>query len=109
MYVKWERVDTGGYQKIQTNLCKRISALVRREAEFKIGITSNPDTRASVFRANNSRFDEMIVLYQTRSEPFIRQLEKDLIGYYEGCSYNIAKGKGRLSGPPFYLHVVRTS
>jgi hypothetical protein len=50
----------------------------------------------------------MIVLYQTASERFIRQLEQDLIDYYEGWSYNVAKGQGRLGDPYFFLYVVRT-
>ncbi len=108
MEVIWRRVDTGGYRQVQTNLCQRISALVRSDTPFKIGITSDPDKRASGYRSHNSQYDEMIVLYQTASERFIRQLEQDLIDYYEGWSYNVAKGQGRLGDPYFFLYVVRT-
>ena len=108
MKVTWRRVDSGGFRQVQSNLCMRISALVRSDTPFKIGITSNPDKRASGYRSHDSQYDEMIVLYQTTSERFIRQLEQDLIDYYEGWSYNVAKGQGRLGDPDFYLYVVRT-
>jgi len=108
MEVNWHRVDTGGYKQIQPNLRKRISALVRREVQFKIGITNDPDKRAGIFRANGARFDEMIVLYQTESENFIRRLEQDLIDYYDGYACNVARGGGAQADSPFYLYVVRT-
>jgi len=110
MKVNWDKVDTGGYKQAQPTLRRRISALVRREIPFKIGITNKPDQRASDFRANGAQFDEMIVLYQTNAKKFITKLEKDLIDYYEGYAYNVAKGGGKISvsDPPFYLYVVRT-
>lgn len=93
----------------QTNIHQRISAYTRtgRCAAFKIGITNNPDRRASLYRSNGAVYHEMLVLYRTSSDSHVREMERFLCDYYSGCSDNInAGGGGPSSEGPYYLYVT---
>jgi len=102
MIVRWQ--TRGGWPS-QLGLYSTISAYTRsdRVSTFKIGITGNPDNRAAAYD-----YDEMVVLYETRSERHARDLEAILVeDYRDYCDNKRRGGAGRLSGPPFYLYVVR--
>jgi hypothetical protein len=53
-------------------------------------------------------YDEMVVLYRTMSARLVRDTEEFLTHeYWEDCDNSIRGGSGRLSGPPYYLYIVR--
>jgi len=90
----------------QTNLQQRISAYTRadRVAKFKVGITNNPQARAANY---GNAYDEMIVLYETRSDDHVRTMESILTQYYRGISDNVNDGGGGPRGTgPYYLYIV---
>ena len=90
----------------QVNLHGRVSALTRidRVSGFKIGITSNPDVRASQY---GDLYDEMVVLYESSSEDNVREMERHLVDYYRDDSdAERGGGGGRLGQPPYFLYVV---
>ena len=104
MDVTWD-LETGWPDQINFN--SRISALTRwdRCSGFKIGISGDPVQRSAWYK---NAYDEMRVIYQTSSSKYVRDMEAFLIQYYKGyCDNEIGGGGGRLTGPPYYLYVVR--
>jgi len=104
MDVRWDSVRTGWPSHL--NLQRIVSAFTRsdRVATFKIGICGDPEGRATGY---SGTYDEMVVLYETWSERFVRDTERFLSDYYwDVCDNSIRGGGGRLSGPPYYLYVV---
>ncbi len=105
MDINNRNVQTGMPIKIISTLRRRISALTRGDAFFKIGITSNPNSRASQY---GDEYDEMVVLYRTTSNRFVRKLETVLIEeYWEHCNNEIGGGGGQIGSAPYYLYIVR--
>jgi hypothetical protein len=96
----------------QINLHQRVSAFTHagRVTSFKIGITSNPDRRASVYKAHGTRYEEMVVLYQTSSKKNVREMEQILIHYFrenERIDNNNAGGGGLIDDDgPYYLYIT---
>ncbi|MFZ2852495.1 MAG: GIY-YIG nuclease family protein [Rhodocyclaceae bacterium] len=93
----------------QLGLHKRISAYARtdRASAFKVGITNSPETRASQYRSNGSKYHEMIVLYQTTSDKHVREVERIFCDYYAGYADNLIGGGGGPKGEgPYFLYVV---
>ena len=87
-------------------LRSRISAFtqLRRCDGFKIGITGNPQRRASQYPYG---YDEMVVLYKTSSQTQVRKMEKYLTEVYLGdCDNSVGGGGGLLGDPPYYLYIV---
>ncbi len=88
------------------NLRRRVSAYSRQDrvANFKIGISSDPKERAMTYEGT---YGEMVVLYETQSERFVRDIERFLIdNYWYDCDNIIGGGGGRLGKPPYYLYVA---
>ena len=107
MIINDSNISTGWPNQVITTLLRRISAYTRGGISFKIGITSGYYTRAGWYR-RNTRYSEMILLYQTSSDDHARDLERDMIDYYwEYCDNSISGGGGSMSGPPYYLYIVR--
>lgn len=105
MYVNMNNVQTGRPNQIISTLRRRISALIRADVDFKVGITNNPQARA---RAYGYEYDEMIVLYRTSSDDFVRDLESALVYEYWYMNDNLTGGGGGGRGmPPYYLYIVR--
>lgn len=105
MYINDRDIRTGWPNTAISTLRRRVSALTRNEAFFKIGITSNPYGRASQY---GYEYDEMVILYKTNSNRFVRQLEATLIDeYWEYCDNEISGGGGPKGSPPYYLYIVR--
>ena len=105
MYVDWSMWRSGWAMRL--NLTSKISALTRwdRCSRFKIGITGDPDRRAYQY---GNLYDDLVVVYKTRSEKFVRDWEWYLTCCYWGdCDNSIKGGGGKLEGPPYYLYVVR--
>ena len=105
MYVNMNNVQTGRPNQIISTLRRRISALIRADVAFKVGITNNPQARA---RAYGYEYDEMIVLYTTSSDNYVRDLESALVYEYWYMNDNYTGGGGGGRGmPPYYLYIVR--
>ena len=99
-----DEVETGWPNSIK--LHQRISAFVRhdRAYRFKVGITTNLFLRT---RQHQRFYNEMIVVYQTSSDKFVRRLEKFLTDYFKDRSDNErAGGGGRSADGPYYLYVL---
>ena len=82
----------------------RIEELKRSGADFLIGITADPEERVDALEVGGEAFDQMQILYQTRSKSEVRRLRSEfsdlLDGYTDGY-------QTRSSGPPFYLYTLR--
>ncbi|MBV5347410.1 GIY-YIG nuclease family protein [bacterium] len=96
----------------QLNLHQRVSAFTHagRVASFKIGITSDPGRRASVYTANGTRYEEMVVLYSTSSKRNVREMEQILVQYFrenERMDNDNAGGGGLIcEDGPYYLYIT---
>ena len=102
MEVAW-RTETGWPSRL--NLRHRVSALVRKSARYKIGITGDPVARAHQY---GREYDEMVVVYKTTSDDNARAAERDLIRFNWHHVDNLRHGGGGpLAGPPYFLYVVR--
>ena len=70
-----------------------------------IGITGAPAARATGYLWP---YTQMIVRYRTSSEDYVRRMEDILVDEYEDyCDNIISGGGGPVSGPPYYLYIVR--
>ena len=104
MIVRWDTLRTGWPSRLDWP--RIVSAFSRpdRVANFKIGICGDPGERA---RAYEGTYDEMVALYETGAERFVRDTERFLTDYYwDVCDNSIRGGGGRLSEPPYYLYIV---
>lgn len=101
-----DRARSGWPQAIVPYLRRSISQYRRSSSSLKIGITGGPHGRAKRY---GSQYGEMILLYQTNSGRFVREIEAIMIDeYWEYCDNSIGGGGGSVSGPPYYLYLVRT-
>ena len=101
-------IVTGRPSEVVGTLVRKLSAYTRRgrTRRFKIGITNDPVSAFSRRYARN--YDEMIVLYQTRSIDSVSKLESHLVEHnWEVADNSIGGGGGRIGGPPYYLYLVR--
>ncbi len=99
------RERTGPYKKQLSKLKNRIRYSAARCAGFYIGITNDPEERW-LFHSQN--YDEMIVLYKTRSERLVTGMERALIDYFwDDCDNSNRGGAPPGEGPPYYLYIVR--
>ena len=106
MVVSWN-VVTGWPVDVLTSLRRSLSQYARY-SNFKIGITGSPETRAIQYRVHDPSYTEMVVLYETRSEDFVRTAERILVEeYLDYCDNTIGGGGGSLMEPPYYLYIVR--
>ena len=105
-------IDTGWPSSLDT-MYHRISALTRRWANFKIGLTNFPERRWR--QEYEGQYDEMIVVYETSSHRNAATLETWLIDYYkehhslaEKLDNDRRGGGGRKGdGWYYYVYVVR--
>jgi hypothetical protein len=99
-------VITGKPSMVASTLRRRVSAYTRENLGrgFKIGITNDPNARASKYGA---AYHEMIVLYKSDSIDSVSEVERDLIDHNEEITKNrIAGGGGNYGAPPYYLYIV---
>ena len=107
MKINCNNIGTGWPDRVDTTLRRRISAYIRNDSPFKIGITCDPRQRAKGY---GSQYDEMIVLYKTASKKFVDRMETNLIAKYQAyCDNSISGGGGRKGYPPYYLYIVRST
>ena len=80
-------------------------------SKFKIGITGNPDKRAT--QQDYKIYSEMILLHKTSSKSIVRKWEKDTAeivrAYHSRCANQVGSlGGGPLTERgPYYLYLVR--
>lgn len=100
------RLKKGKYELAGPSIQRSIINYSKNHS-LKIGITNQPDARASKYSIETD-YDEMIVLFKSRSKSVIRFLEKFLIERnWEIIDNEIGGGGGPLREGPFYLYVVR--
>ena len=116
MLINRDKVAKGGFGKLTKNsdeflvLHRRVSAL-KSKRNFKIGFTSDPDGRASLYETRDGgRYREMVVLYETGSHKRVRKLEAMLICKHREDSDNERAGGGGPTGTGkrYYLYIVRS-
>ena len=99
-------IRTGNFDEVFESLCASISWYARNSPNYKIGITANPETRSDFY---GNEYDEMILLYRTSSERYVRAMERKLIDRFSRTIDNlIGGGGGRLGSGPYYLYIART-
>lgn len=104
MTIRW-REKTGSYKAQLPKLKRRIRYSAERCAGFYIGITNRPPRR---WPSHSNSYDEMIVLYRTRSERLVTDMERELIDYFwDDCDNCIRGGAPPGKGPTYYLYIVR--
>ncbi len=77
-------------------LRKRISAYTRedRVSRWKVGISAYPERRAQQHDRSGAFYDEMVVIYVTRSIDHARKVERWVTEDYEGYHDNEYQGGG---------------
>ena len=93
------------WQLRDTNLLGRIATFVDNDEAFVVGITASPENRIETLEEGGMDYNEMVVLYQTRNKSKIRRLKQDLGQHLDG--YDDPRGRGRVTGPPFYVYLCR--
>ena len=105
MKIKTKRMITGRPSAVITPLRRRIAANIRFCISLKIGITSNPKERALDY---SSEYDDMMLLYKTSSDNYVKDMERRMIcEYWDYVDNSIGGGGGRLGSAPYFLYIVR--
>ncbi len=97
MDIQWQLRDT--------HLQQRISTFNEGGGAFIVGITANPEGRVPALEEGGEDYDEMLILYQTRSKSEARRLRQELGENFDG--YTDPRGRGRVEGPPFYVYLCQ--
>ena len=102
----------GGYQQAATQVKQSVSALVRPEDIFYVGITSGGvDGCRSRWNQKYKLmgFDQMAMVYESSSPNFVRQLERSLVDFYKEVIMNPIGGGGGGQAedkPPYVVYVA---
>ena len=122
LIIRHDRFATGGKYQILEKLTRTVAAICRSDRSVRklyIGIASGPEPKAGLKRRYDKfkqghGINEMILLYQSSSQAFCRDVEKYLEDYFQANHPNIinrrAGGGGRVSQQPYhfvYLAVQR--
>jgi len=105
--VRWHLLHKGRAVDVAPSVydVARRVAQHRRTNAYKIGYTNNPRMRLSKHREH---YDEMIVLYQTRSLDSALNMEAWLISEMWCSNDNaIGGGGGKVGEPPYFVYLVR--
>ena len=98
MDISWQLNDVDIQGRITTLQCSGVS--------FAVGITSDPDERVEMLEEGGEDYDEMQVVYQTRSKSEVRRLLNEFSSVHDGYADDY---RSRNQGPPFYLYTLRYS
>ncbi len=104
------KTRAGWPHQISTELKRAISHYVNNADGFRIGITNWPERRAQQYEATGWVYDEMIVLYETRSHRNAVRLEKELIRHNwhrDTLEVDRDGGGGRRGEGWYFLYIVR--
>ena len=114
--IRWEIEEDGQFGPIsretEERLDRRISAL-KRERDFKIGITNDPERRAGEYDRDGGEYHDMVVLYRGGTFDRVRSLERTLVGKHlnrEGSDNKQEGGSGPVGEKRtgYYLYIVRS-
>ena len=104
---------SGGYQQAETPVKQSVSALVKPQDIFYIGITSGSEERC---RSGCQKrwdqkyklmgFDQMAIVYQSTSQNFVIELEKILVDFYGEVIMNPIGGGGGKQAENNQFYVV---
>jgi len=108
MELRYE-VETGWPDGLE--LRRRVAAYGRldRVLGFKVGITCDPSNRAAQYRYRDPHYKEMVIIYKTRSDPMVRNIEREMTDWFDDdpeCDNYARGGGGPRGSPPYYLYVV---
>ena len=98
---------TGRPQDVVSTVLRKISAYTRENkvSRFKVGITNNPERRFN--KGHKYNYDEMLVIYCSKSYNSVCDLERELIDHNQGLADNmIGGGGGRKGEPPYFMYVA---
>ena len=95
MDIQWQLRDA--------RLHNRITDFASSGSAFSVGITASPEDRVDALEEGGEDYDEMLVLYQTRSKSEVRRLRQELSEHFDG--YDDPRGRGSVAGPPFYVYI----
>ena len=99
-----DSIITGTPRAVLPRLRAGILRQSKNCAGFYIGITSDYWRRSSSYASN---YDDMVVLYRTTSEKYVRQVEHELVDYFwNTCDNLTGGGGGGLGRQPFFLYIV---
>lgn len=108
------RVDyktrAGWPSRVSKTLKQAISQYANHADGFRVGITNWPERRAQQYEATGWDYDEMIVLYETRSQRNAVKLEKELIQHnWHRDTLEVYRdgGGGRPGKGWYFLYIVR--
>lgn len=84
---------------------RRLAGYARNSEYFKVGVSGIPEVRAGAY---GRPYREMIVLYRTMSKDYVLDMESILVyEYWDSVDNLTGGGGGDVSGPPYYLYIVR--
>ena len=109
--VRW-KIKTGRFDTVIPRIRRSVAWYAQQSSYFKIGITGDPEDRADRYEQDGDGYDEMVVLYEASSENYVRDAEFILVDDFwehEGCDNLASGGGGPVSGPPYFLYLVRTT
>ena len=100
------KIRTGYPDRVIEQLREDVKLYTSDHSVFKIGRTSDPDSRAKDPKYVRE-YKEMIVIYRTMSAAYADDVERDLIASFEKCDNFRGGGGGPHGQPPYYVYVVR--
>lgn len=102
---------TGHPSRVFRPLAQKVETFIsgRNLSNFKVGITSAPYNRFS--NSYSTGYDAMLVVYETTSLVYVRQMEKFVIDYARARkTYKIDNerrgGAGNYTNPPYCLYTA---
>jgi hypothetical protein len=101
---------SGGWRAVNSTARRKIAGLVRGSRNFWIGIASNG---VDGVRARwNAKYkglgmDSIAIVYETTSDSFRKNIEDDLIEFFEdSCDNKVAGGGGGYGSAPYAVYVA---
>ncbi|MDE0646379.1 MAG: hypothetical protein OXH84_09145 [Gammaproteobacteria bacterium] len=104
------RQSTGHLSQVKADLVKRLRNYMQRWKYMKLGITTDPDGRASA-HDSKEEWSKMVLLWETSSESKAREAERFLVERFKNSEqFENKRGGGggayTRDGWPCYLYVL---
>ena len=98
--------ETGRPNEVDRPIRRRMDLFVRSGTSFRIGVTSDPTRNVS---QHSGLYDEIVVLYKTGGQKWVRDMKRDLVNDYWNKCCNTVRGIGRplARSRSYYLYVAR--
>ena len=101
---------SGGWRAESSTVRRKVSALVRDSRNFWIGIASNGiDGVRARWNAKYKGLgmDSIAIVYETTSDSFRKNIEDDLIDFFQdSCDNKVAGGGGGHGSAPYAVYVA---